>query len=866
MQKLFRSLIAVGVLGGLAACGDDVSVTPPPDPVAIAVTGIAVSPPSASVAVGGKVQLSASVQTNGGTGTIDLGVNWSTSSATVATVDAAGLVTAVGSGAATITATSKADANQKAGAQITVTSGVQSVSVTPQAYSLTVGQTATPSATVTRDAGVAGTVTWTSNNATVASVNGTTGVITANAIGNAVITATSTVDASKSASLNVSVGASANALTSLSVTPQNVNLGPGGTQAIVTNTTTASPATGTVNVTFANSANSANCTVTPTGANPTITAVSNGTCVVTISATGTPSASGSGLQANTLSQTVTVNIQAAAVSIEGLTTCAGPAPCTVIPVNLAGVAGQIEATLNISSGNQVIDSVVVRINGIHAASQVFGVNGAPQAPITLSINTARFNPTTFVPDFINGAAQIRAEIYPHGAASPTASNTVLFTLTNADVIYFNATVGTTAGGPGLNHTGISAVGAGGFTWWKSGFTYRGNPVLYSGAANVVSIKYTSSLCGSNTGAGPNFAATFGCAAVEGAQNITNNPGDVAITYVASYTLTTSPNQMMTAASAGYVPGSPVFSVVTTREDNKAPTYVLSNVAFNDAFDQFWINASYAIAQDFTISDGGVGVNNAATVYRLWVQGAPGSCSGTAITTGNDLAETLVSDGSPDGYQDCATAQDLLANASASGASNWFGVDKGAPSVRLAGSTGATPSIAPSTVASVSSVANTTIYGDGAGPLSGTFPVMPATDVWGLEGIDSRSGFNQNAVANFPSQQSLSRLAVSGPTSCASFTAPLNQVLSDNWVRVAVLVTLDCGGQGIGYYAYNGKVVDRAGNASTQIVRNFAQDHLLAPTLSSIGVATVFYTAGQPASFFLFGSDDLEIIEGDLSVS
>jgi hypothetical protein len=62
------------------------------------------------------------------------------------------------------------------------------------------------------------------------------------------------------------------------------------------------------------------------------------------------------------------------------------------------------------------------------------------------------------------------------------------------------------------------------------------------------------------------------------------------------------------------------------------------------------------------------------------------------------------------------------------------------------------------------------------------------------------------------------------------------------------------------------VVDRAGNSSTTITRNFARDHVAAPILSSIGLAATFYTVGAPANFTLFGADDLEIIEGDISVS
>jgi hypothetical protein len=182
MQKLFRSLIAIGGLAGLAACGDDVSVTGP----TLTISGA----PVTAVQVGAHVQLSATEA-----------VNWTSSAASVATVDATGLVTAVGAGTASITATATADVNRKASVTITVTApAVRSVTVTPANAILNAGQS--PAATqgfianVDADAGVARTVTWTSSNPAVATINATTGLATAVGVGSTTITAASTVAAS----------------------------------------------------------------------------------------------------------------------------------------------------------------------------------------------------------------------------------------------------------------------------------------------------------------------------------------------------------------------------------------------------------------------------------------------------------------------------------------------------------------------------------------------------------------------------------------------------------------------------------------------------------------------------------------------
>jgi hypothetical protein len=189
MQKLFRSLIAIGSLAGLVACGDDVSITPPPDPD-LAISGA----PVTAIQVGARVQLSA-----------NLPATWATSNAAVATVDGTGLVTAVAAGTASITATSTADVNKKATVTITVTApAVRSVTVSPNAVTMNPGGTQGFVANVDADPGVARTVTWTSSNTAVVTVT-SAGVATAVAPGAATITATSTANTSVLGAASVTV-------------------------------------------------------------------------------------------------------------------------------------------------------------------------------------------------------------------------------------------------------------------------------------------------------------------------------------------------------------------------------------------------------------------------------------------------------------------------------------------------------------------------------------------------------------------------------------------------------------------------------------------------------------------------------------
>jgi len=190
MQKLFRSLIAVGGLVGLAACGDDVSITPPSDPLVIS------GAPVTAVSVGAKVQLSA-----------NKAVTWASSAANIASVDGSGLVTAVAAGTASITATSTANVDEKASVTITVTSpAVRSVTVSPSNAILKPGETLGFVANVDADAGVAQTVTWASSTPSVATVT-TAGVVTAVAPGATTITATSTANPAVSGAAALTVRA-----------------------------------------------------------------------------------------------------------------------------------------------------------------------------------------------------------------------------------------------------------------------------------------------------------------------------------------------------------------------------------------------------------------------------------------------------------------------------------------------------------------------------------------------------------------------------------------------------------------------------------------------------------------------------------
>ncbi len=147
----------------------------------IAVTSVSLDKPSASLKVGETVTLTATVKPDDAT---DKTVTWTTSDASVATVSN-GVVTAKKVGSATITA--KAGDKEATCAITVVATPVTSVTLDRTSASLKAGETVTLTATVKPDDATDKTVTWSTSDASVATVDN--GVVTAVKIGTATITA-----------------------------------------------------------------------------------------------------------------------------------------------------------------------------------------------------------------------------------------------------------------------------------------------------------------------------------------------------------------------------------------------------------------------------------------------------------------------------------------------------------------------------------------------------------------------------------------------------------------------------------------------------------------------------------------------------
>lgn len=155
-----------------------------------AVASILLSPATAQLMVGESRQMTATLLDRNGAVLTDRDLEWATSNPLVATVSPSGLVAATGAGAATITVTSE---GVTASATFNVLEPVASITISPSAAQLDVGQAQQFTATPRDRFGVAlsgRAITWTSSATVVATVS-STGLVQAVAAGSATITATS---------------------------------------------------------------------------------------------------------------------------------------------------------------------------------------------------------------------------------------------------------------------------------------------------------------------------------------------------------------------------------------------------------------------------------------------------------------------------------------------------------------------------------------------------------------------------------------------------------------------------------------------------------------------------------------------------
>ncbi len=185
---------------GAASASCKVTVKQPATKVILKSTsGTDLTTTTMKIAVGSKKTVVATLKPDNVTNN---GVTWSTSDKSIATVSSSGVVKGVKAGTVKITAKS-ADGAASTTIKIKIYTPVKSVSLNKTSLTLKEGGSATITPTVSPSSATYKTVTWTSSNYDVATVD-KNGKITAKGVGYAVITATTT-QGSKTATCNVSV-------------------------------------------------------------------------------------------------------------------------------------------------------------------------------------------------------------------------------------------------------------------------------------------------------------------------------------------------------------------------------------------------------------------------------------------------------------------------------------------------------------------------------------------------------------------------------------------------------------------------------------------------------------------------------------
>lgn len=191
--------------------------------VAAHLASISVTPATQAMAVGTTQQFVAVGSFDDGSTQLLTSLTWSSSSNSVATVSTTGLVTAVGTGTATLTATSGTISGT---ASLTITAAtLVSLAVTPANPSMAVGTTRQFTATGTfsdsSTQDITGIVVWTSSTSAVATINGR-GLATSVAAGSTTIKA---LFGSVSGSTTLTVSTSQ--LVSITVNPANPRISKG---------------------------------------------------------------------------------------------------------------------------------------------------------------------------------------------------------------------------------------------------------------------------------------------------------------------------------------------------------------------------------------------------------------------------------------------------------------------------------------------------------------------------------------------------------------------------------------------------------------------------------------------------------------
>ena len=358
-------------------------------PANVPVTGVAVSPSTASIQRGSTRQLTAAISPLNAT---NQNVTWSSSDNTVATVSATGLVTAVKVGTATITATSVANTSLKGTCAVTVTAiPPTSVTVDPASASIQKSQTKQLTANVLPAGADDKSVTWTSSDNAVATVSAS-GLVTAVKVGTATITATSVANTGLKGTCAVTVTAIPPA--SVTVDPASASIQKNQTRQLTANVLPAGADDKSVTWTSSDNA------VATVSANGLVTAVKVGTATITATSVANTSLKGTCAVTVTAIPPASVTVDPSSASIQKSQT--RQLTATVLP------AGADDKSVTWTSSDNAV--ATVSANGLVTA---------------VKVGTATITATSVANTSLKGTCAITVTAIPEGPARLSSGNGII---------------------------------------------------------------------------------------------------------------------------------------------------------------------------------------------------------------------------------------------------------------------------------------------------------------------------------------------------------------------------------------------------------------------------------------------------------
>ncbi len=237
------------------------------------VTGVSLSKTSLTMTEGDTQTLTATITPSNAS---NKSVSWTSSNSTVASVDANGKVTALKAGTATITVRTS-DGGYTSQCSITVNAKVYPVtgiSLSKTSLTMTEGDTQTLTATITPSNASNKSVSWTSSNSSVASVDAS-GNVTALKAGTATITVR-TSDGGYTSQCSITVNAKVYPVTGVSLSKTSLTMTEGDTQTLTATITPSNASNKSVSWTSSNS------TVASVDASGKVTALKAGTATITV--------------------------------------------------------------------------------------------------------------------------------------------------------------------------------------------------------------------------------------------------------------------------------------------------------------------------------------------------------------------------------------------------------------------------------------------------------------------------------------------------------------------------------------------------------------------------------------------------------